>query len=75
MEAPQNTKFYGKMECFPHLAHLLTLNEQNKVNLEGGGLWAKHMGLKGGCYWEHPWGTYWEPDENLKRNKGKNERM
>jgi hypothetical protein len=38
-------------------------------SIEGGGLWAKHMGLKVRSYWEHPWGTHWEPWEiegNLK---------
>jgi hypothetical protein len=39
----------------------------------GGGLWAKHiMGLKQGlCYWEHPWGTYWEHIGNLNGTKEK----
>jgi hypothetical protein len=34
MEAPQNRRFYGKMEClFLWPAYI-------------GGLWAKHMGIK-----------------------------
>jgi len=35
-----------------------------------GGLWAKHMGLKMRRYWEHLWGTHWEPREHVG-NKGK----
>jgi len=30
-----------------------------------GGLWAKQIGLKVRCYWEHPWGTHWKPREHL----------
>jgi len=28
--------------------------------VKGGGLWAKHMGFKARCYWEHLMGTHWE---------------
>jgi len=24
----------------------------------------KTNGIKARCYWEHPWGTHWEPDGN-----------
>ncbi len=56
METPQNKRFYGKMEYLP--------------------LWPNYIGEKGRTlgktygikvwYWEHPWGTHWEPDGNLK---------
>jgi len=57
MEAPQNRRSYGTMECLP--------------------LWPTYIGEKGRtlgktyrikvrCYWEHPWGTHWEPNGNLK---------
>jgi len=32
-----------------------------------GGLWAKHVGIRVRCYWEHPWGTHWEHIENLMK--------
>jgi hypothetical protein len=66
MVAPQNRRFYGKMECLP--------------------LWPTYIGEKGEdfvqniwvrCYWEHPWGTHWEPWEpigNLMRTHWKFER-
>jgi len=40
----------------------------------------KTYGRKVRCYWEHPWGTHWEPrehDENLMQTcweQGKNEK-
>jgi len=37
VEAPQNTRFYGKMECLPLWPTYIG---------EKGGLWAKHMRLK-----------------------------
>jgi hypothetical protein len=50
-----------------------------------GGLWAKHIGIKARYYWEHPWGTHWEPREHignlmgthweLEGNKGKVKKM
>jgi len=30
------------------------------IGVKGGGLWAKHMGFKARCYWEHLMGTHWE---------------
>jgi len=26
----------------------------------------KTYGVKGRCYWEHPWGTHWEPTEQIE---------
>jgi hypothetical protein len=28
----------------------------------------KTYGIKVRCYWEHPWGTHWEPDGNFVEN-------
>jgi len=78
MEAPQNRRFYVKMECLPPLAHLY-------IEVRRGGLWAKHRGLKrgaiGNTLGEHIGNlknilkTRWEPIGNLKGehvgNKGK----
>jgi hypothetical protein len=32
----------------------------------------KIYGIKGRCYWEHPWGTHWELQRNML---GTNEKM
>jgi hypothetical protein len=49
------------------------------VGKKGGELWAKHMGYKKWCYWEHneehigklgnPLGTLWENIENRTKTK------
>jgi hypothetical protein len=26
----------------------------------------KTYGIKARCYWEHPWGTHWEPREHIE---------
>ncbi len=26
----------------------------------------KKYGIKARCYWEHPWGTHWEPREHIE---------
>jgi hypothetical protein len=52
MEAPQNTRFYGKMECLP----LWPTSKGEK-----GGLWAKHMQLKRGAIGN----TLGEPREHV----------
>jgi hypothetical protein len=62
MEAPQNRRFYGKMECHPLWP--------TYIYLRRGGLWAKHKGVKVRCYWEHPWGTHWEPKEHIENLMG-----
>jgi hypothetical protein len=49
MEAPQNRKFYGKMECLPLWPTYLG---------EKGRTLGKTYGIKARCYWEHPWGTH-----------------
>jgi len=56
MEAPQNRRFYGKMECIP---------------LWPGRTLGKTYGIKLRCYWEHPWGTYWELEGNMLGRKEK----
>jgi len=57
MEAPQNRRFYGKMECFPLCPTYIG---------EKGRTLGKTYVVKARCYLEHPWGTHWEPIENLK---------
>jgi len=60
-KAPQNKRFYGKMEC-------LTL-WPTYIGEKGRTL-GKTYGIKMKCYWEHTWGTPWEPWEYIG-NKGK----
>jgi hypothetical protein len=38
---------------------------------EKGRTLGKTYGIKPGCYWEHPWGTHWEPIGNLMGTKEK----
>jgi hypothetical protein len=61
MEAPQNRRFYGKMECLPLWPTYIG---------EKGRTLSKIYGIKVRCYWEHPWGTHWESREHIG-NKGK----
>jgi len=61
MEAPQNSRFYGKMECLP--LWLTYIGEKGRTLL-------KTYGIKARCFWEHYWGTHWEPRERVG-NKGK----
>jgi len=37
---------------------------------EKGRTLGKTYGIKARCYWEHPWGTYWEPREHIWNLKG-----
>jgi hypothetical protein len=60
MDAPQNKRFYGKMECLPLWPTYLG---------EKGRTLGKTYGIKTRCYWEYPLGntlgtqgTCWEPD-------------
>ncbi len=54
MEAPQNRSFYGEMEC---------LILWPTYVCEKGRTLGKTYGIKARCYWDHPWGTHWEPRE------------
>jgi len=47
-------RFYGKMECLPLWPTYIG---------EKGRTLGKTYGIKARCYWEHPWGTHWEPRE------------
>jgi len=49
MEAPQNRRFHGKMECLPLWPTYIG---------EKGRTLGKTFGIKARCYWEHPWGTH-----------------
>jgi len=51
MEAAQNRRFYGKMECLPLWPTYI--GEKGRT--------------LGKTYkdWEHPWGTHWEPREHI----------
>jgi hypothetical protein len=55
-EAPQIRRFYGKMECLPLWPTYIG---------EKGRTLGKINGIKARCYWEHPWGTHWEPKEHI----------
>jgi hypothetical protein len=57
MEAPQNGRFFGKMKCLALWPTYIG---------EKGRTLGKTYGITVRCYWEHPWGTHWEPDGNLK---------
>jgi hypothetical protein len=37
------------------------------IYMRRGGLWAKHMGIKAWCYWEHPWGEHIGNLKNILR--------
>jgi len=53
---PQNRRFYGKMvECLPLWPRYIG---------EKGRTLDKTYGIKVRCYWQHPWGKYWEHDGN-----------
>ncbi len=56
MEVPQNRSFYGKVECL--LFWPTYIGEKGKTL-------GKTYGIKVRCYWEHPWGTHWEPKEYI----------
>jgi hypothetical protein len=30
----------------------------------------KTYGIKGRCYWEHPWETHWETSEHIENSLG-----
>jgi len=62
MEAPQNRRFYGKMERLPLWPTYIG---------EKGRTFGKAYGIKVRCYWEHPWGTPWELEGNMLRTKKK----
>jgi hypothetical protein len=56
MELPQNRRFYGKMEFLSLWPTYIG---------EKGRTLGKTNGIKARCYWEHPWGTHWEPREDI----------
>jgi hypothetical protein len=68
MEAPQNIKFYGKMECFSLWPTYIG---------EKGRTLGKTYRIKARCYWEHIenlgniMGTHWELDGNKLGTKEK----
>jgi len=66
MEAPQNRRFYGKMECLPF---------GPPIWVKRGEVWAKHMGLKQGVIGNTlgTYGTYWELQGNCWEQR-KNEK-
>jgi hypothetical protein len=58
---PKVKDFYGKIMC---LSLWPTYIGEKRRTL------GKTQRIKVKCYWEHPWGTYWEPDGNkIKMNK------
>ncbi len=56
MDAPQNRRFYGKMDHLPLWPNYIS---------EKGETLGKTYGIKTKCCWEHPWGTHWEPMGNI----------
>jgi len=62
MEAPQNRRFYRKMECLPLWPTYIGENWRTS---------GKTYGIKARCHWEQPWGTYWELEREQVGNKGK----
>jgi hypothetical protein len=63
MEAPQNNRFYGKMECLRLWPSYI--GEKGRTLL-------KTYGIKARCYWEHSWGTPWEHVVNNGKMEKKN---
>jgi len=65
MEAPQNRRLYGKMECLvpTPLVHL--------YRWEGEDFRQNIYWIEVRCYWEHHWGTYWELERNMLGTKEK----
>jgi hypothetical protein len=57
MEAPQNRRFCGKEKCLTLWPHYTG---------EKGRTLGKKYGIKARCYWEHLWGTHWEPREHIE---------
>jgi hypothetical protein len=61
MQSSQNIKFYGKMQCL--------FLWPSYIGAKGRTL-GKRYGIKARCYWEHPRGTHWEPQEHIENLKG-----
>jgi hypothetical protein len=62
IKAPQNRRFYGKMEYL----HLWPSYIGEKGRTLG-----QTYGIKVRFYREHPWGTHWEHDGNMVGTKEK----
>ncbi len=69
MEAPQNRRIYGKMECLPLWPTYIYIYIYIYIGEKGRTL-GKTWGIKARCYWEHPWGTHWEPKEHIENLMG-----
>jgi len=61
VEAPQNRRFYGKMEYLPLGPSYIH---------EKGRTLGQTYGIKVRCYWEHPWGTHCKPIGTWKEHDG-----
>jgi hypothetical protein len=72
MEAPQNRRFYGKMECLPLWPTYIG---------ENGRTLGKTYGIKARCYREprehigNLIGTHWELEGNMLGTKGKRKKI
>jgi hypothetical protein len=53
----KNRRLHGKMKCLPLWPSYIG---------EKGRTLGKTYGIKARCYWEHPWGTHWEPGNILR---------
>jgi hypothetical protein len=60
MEAPQNRRFCGKIECLPFWPTCIS---------EKGRTLGKTYGTKARCYWEQHWRTHWELEGNKEKMK------
>jgi hypothetical protein len=60
MEAPQNKRFYGKMECLPLWPTYVG---------------DKTYAIRARCYWEHPGGTRWEPKKYIENLMGTHQEL
>jgi len=65
MEAPQNRRFYGKMEYF--FLWPTYIGEMGRAL-------GKTYRIKARCYWEHPWGTHWDPRYHIGNPLGTKEK-
>ncbi len=60
MEVPQNRRFCRDVEILALWP--IYIGEKGRTS-------GKTYGIKVRGYWEHPWGTYWEPNGNLNGTK------
>jgi hypothetical protein len=65
MDTPKNRRLILKIECIPLWPTYIG---------EKGRTLGKTYGIKVRCYWEHPWGTHWDPREHIGNALGTKEK-